>query len=132
MTPSIFRSVSLWHFSLAGAGSGTPADAAAQVGNAPDDAMAALTQEVVAALAACKADPDCAESGELQRRITQAEGLAFRAIKNGIDRACKRCLQHELWGINRMAELVRWASLCAPGLFPSRAHFPILIWVSSC
>jgi hypothetical protein len=53
-------SLYLWHFSLAGAGNGTAADAQAQAQNSPDDPMAALAQQVVAALQACKADPSCA------------------------------------------------------------------------
>jgi hypothetical protein len=166
-------SLYLWHFSLAGAGNGTAGDAHAQAQNAPDDPMAALAQQVAAALQACKADPNCTlaskqyelfrlylqtadqvvlpklkaavaddaalddalrvwlnwlremmlvglydggllgsdQTGELENRVRRAGNLAAQAIRNGMEKACQRCLEHEIWRLYRMAELTRWAGL---------------------
>jgi hypothetical protein len=54
-------SLHLWHFSMAGAGQGTAADAEAQSQNAPQDPESAMAQEVAKTLAACKADPACSD-----------------------------------------------------------------------
>lgn len=168
-------SLYLWHFSPAGAGSGTSTDAGAQAQNAPDDPMTAMTQQATASLQACRADPSCAkdpssisgelikiyiqmadqvvipklksavqddavlddalqvwlkwlkdlsllglydgdlfgngQAGELQKRVRQAGSLATQAIKNGMDKACQRCLQHEIFRIYRMMDLARMAAL---------------------
>ncbi|HTI99217.1 MAG TPA: Ig-like domain-containing protein, partial [Dongiaceae bacterium] len=52
-------SLYLWHFSMAGTGSGSAGDAANQTQNAPDSQMESLTQQAAAAIQACRADPNC-------------------------------------------------------------------------
>jgi len=166
-------SLHLWHFSLAGTGSGTAADAQAQAQNPPGDAMAALEQQMAATLAAGQGgDPSSLENqlvnefiqmadqvvlpklkqavsddsvvddalgtwlhwlylmellgldnggsfGEnasnahpdLAKRVVRAGNLAAQALSNAIDRACERCLAHDLQQLGRMLTLAKWAGL---------------------
>ena len=166
-------SLYLWHFSLAGAGDGTAGDAQAQTQNSPDDSMAALAQQVAAALQACRADPNCDlnsknaellklyiqmadqvvlpklqkavaddsliddalqtwlkwlkdlsllglydgdllgndQSDALGSRVRRAGNLAARALLNAINKACEKCMQHEVFRLYRMLELTRDAAL---------------------
>lgn len=166
-------SLHLWHFCLAGIGSGTASDAQAQAQNSPDDAMAALAQQLAATVAASQgSDPGSVEdqlinefiqmadqvvlpklkqavgddsavddalvtwlqwlkqmdllglgggdhfgenasngNPDLVRRVARAGNLAAQALSNAIDRACDRCMQHDLQQVGRMLTLVKWAGL---------------------
>lgn len=56
-----------------------------------------------------------AKTPELQKRVCRAGNLAARALRNAIDKSCARCLQHEIWQIYRMWDLVRKGELLGLG-----------------
>lgn len=91
----------LWHFSLAGTGSGTAGDAQAQAQNAPEDAMTAFDQQVAAELAACKADPNC-EPASAQQELTRlfilmADAVVLPALQEAVGDEAQIDGAFEVW-----------------------------------
>jgi hypothetical protein len=58
---------------------------------------------------------DAERNAYLARRIAEGGSRASRAIHNAFQKACQRCLDHDLAQLGRMFQLTRWAGLLGYG-----------------